>query len=79
MDDREFDTDDLDVDVDDLVEVIGIYEPVMTARQRIEIAREEQSLRSMLADFDDWDEFDGIESIAEFEGFGDYYVDRLSQ
>lgn len=78
MYDKEFISDDLDVDVDDLIEGIGDYEPIMTARQRIEIAREEKSLRSMLADFDDWDEFDGIENISEFEGFGDYYAEQLS-
>jgi hypothetical protein len=79
MYDKEFIADDLDVDVDDLVEGVGAYEPIMTARQRIEIAREEESLRSMLADFDDWDEYDGIESVADLEGFGDYYVDRVPQ
>ena len=73
MYDKEFIPDDLDVDE---LDGIGAYEPIMTARQRIEIAREEKSLRSMLADFDDWDEFDGLDSVAEF---GDYYVDQVPQ
>ena len=75
---RECDIESFEDDIHDLVETIGSHEPKMTARQRIEIAKEELSLRSMLADFDDWDELDGFENITDFESFGDYYVDRVS-
>lgn len=44
----------------------------LTARQRIEIAREDRWLKSMMADFDDIDDIDRI------EGFSDCYVGELS-
>lgn len=43
-----------------------------TAKQRIEIVREEQWLRSMLEDFGDIDEYDNFENAA------DGYVDGFS-
>lgn len=67
MDDDEFTDVEFDIESDD----VFIDEPdnavtFMTARQRIEIAREERLLRSMLSDFDDWD-YDGI---SHFDDFG---------
>ena len=44
----------------------------LTARQRIEIAREDRWLKSMMVDFEDIDEFDRI------EGFSDCYVGEFS-
>ena len=78
MDYRECDFEMNEEEFFDLVDESGSYEPKMTARQRIEMAREERSLRSLLADFDDWEEeYDG-ENYPDFERFGDYYVDRAS-
>ena len=77
MDDKEFYDDELDLD-DELVEQFSDTEPFLTARQRIEIAREERLLQSMLSDFDDWDEFDGISNFNEIENFGSYYTEQFS-
>jgi len=44
----------------------------LSARQRIEMAREERWLKSMMADIEDIDEFERI------EGFSDCYVGEFS-
>lgn len=74
LDDNEFpeeilepgDEDELDFDAEDLT----IADKFFSARQRVEIAREERWLRSVMADFDDYDE---IENFAAQDSAGFSY------
>ena len=78
MDDDEFTDVEFDIDPgDEFIAEHETAEPFMTARQRIEIAREERLLRSMLSDFDDWD-YDGINTFENFENSGSDYADQFS-
>jgi hypothetical protein len=72
MDDSDLFLDDLDVDEDEeeFDQAADKYRS-FSARRRIEIAREDRLLKSLMSDFDDF-EFDGIEGLHEqplVEGF----------
>ena len=73
-DDMESDDDDLEIDVDDdevdsrLTRLVDRYQ-AFSARRRIEIAREDKWLKSVMADFDDYDSFEDQNGGNLTEGF----------
>lgn len=74
LDDMESDDDDLEIDVEDdevdsrLTRLVDRYQ-AFSARRRIEIAREDKWLKSVMADFDDYESFEDHSGGDLTEGF----------